>query len=366
MSTDPQKKRRNGLVAGAVLLAAGLFGGYQALKPEKPAEPPVVTVPPPAPQPVPPPGPIEPGLHPIPESGRLAYVLAFGFGDRHEPGSVRPLVQPYEPWKREVQRANLAEWEKADVDFATLSWFGLASGQFHERITSMVGGYFTEAEASKSPVKLCIYLESIPGGLERNLAWVKGLTASPAYQYLDGKPVLFIYSRVYGQLLGAGEARNGAEQEQQAAAALPLLAPLADEWFLVFTGLGAPARVPVQERPVGAHWFGLAFARQRDLAERYAAAQARADLWHFPLVYHGFDNRATRGAQQNGGTVWPAGGSSLAHFEEQLGWTLSFGPETIGFPWDECGERSAFVPTSEFGRVYTDAMARAIAEFKRQ
>lgn len=270
--------------------------------------------------------------------GVICY-LWFLRGRMHGAGSLRSTLGLYDSTDPEVQRAHIRLWKEAGVDFVAGSWWGLGESRFHQQIHQAAQGYLERC--AEEGMRWCIYLEEVPGGLERNLEQVRKWTRSPAYYRWGERPVLFVYDRVY-------------EQAPRSA-----LLPYAKEFFLVLTS------PPVERLPAdvgfGCHWWKVPFIPEDFLRARYKAVLARKDLVLFPLVYHGFDNTAF--AQEP--KKWPQRGSSLEWFRRQLDQALEHRPPVLMFSWNELGEHTAFEPTEEFGTRYYDAMKEAIAAFKK-
>ncbi|TAH34327.1 MAG: hypothetical protein EYC70_15380 [Planctomycetota bacterium] len=277
---------------------------------------------------------------------RQAGVMVFLWHQRgrmHEPNSLTPKSGLYDSSDPEIQREHVRLWKEARIQFVAGSWWGVANKGFNRSIDEAFQGYLRRCEEDGT-LRMCVYLEEIPGGLEPNMKRVREYARSPGYYRLFDKPVLFLYDRVKEKLT----------QSQ--------MLSLAKEFFLVITG------PPVEKLPrgtgFGCHWFKIPYIKEDFIRQRYQAVAQREDLVLFPLIYHGFDNTATRKAGTGGGgKKWPAQGSSIEWFQRQLRIALEARTRVLMFPWNELGERSAFEPTEEFGSKYYDAMKDAVAQF---
>ncbi|TAH38210.1 MAG: hypothetical protein EYC70_06200 [Planctomycetota bacterium] len=289
---------------------------------------------------------------------RLGWCVAYLWhraGKDWEPGGLHAELEKYDSNDPETQRWNIQLWKECGMDFAAGCWFGVPQRRgavLPTRTTEAFESYLRTCEQEK--FRWCAWMADIPGGLEPNLEQVRKWAKSPAY-FRWGKPerpVLFIYERTLDKL----------GRRENARAALDKLRPYKDEFFLVLVGVPA-AGIPKQERGLGLSWYGLPWMEPKYLAEQYRIVAERPDLDLFALLFHSFDNRATR-AGQNAGTLWPEGGPSLPFAVGQLELAVTSLPNALGVPWDELGERSAWCPTRELGRQYYDLLKATLQNFK--
>lgn len=274
------------------------------------------------------------------QAGVMVFLWHKG-GQQHEPGSLVPTLGLYDSDDADVQRKHVQLWKDAGISFVAGSWWGVSNNRWNQHVDDAFRGYLQRC--NEAGLQMCVYFEEIPGGLQPNLERIREYAKSPGYYHLFGKPVLFVYDRVSRKLT-----------QQQ-------LLDLGKEFFCVYTG------PPVERVPeglgFGAHWFKIPFIREDVLKDRYASVARRDDAVLFPLIYHGYDNSATRAAQKGGGKKWPPQGSNVQWFQHQLDLALAAHTRVLMFPWNELGEHSAFEPTKEFGTKYYDAMKDAVQKF---
>jgi len=115
-----------------------------------------------------------------------------------------PTLGAYDSHDPELIRKHLAMMKENGIDGLIATWWG--RGRFEDRAFEIV-----LREAEKAGVEATVYWETAPGsGREQVQQAIDDLVyiltryaGSPAFLKLDGKPVIFVYGRVMGQMPSA-------------------------------------------------------------------------------------------------------------------------------------------------------------------
>lgn len=276
----------------------------------------------------------------------------------HEPGSlVSQDLGLYDSRNSSVHTDHISKWKASRINLVLLSWWGLAPSTFNQDIHEAVQGYASALRNAELP--WAIFWEATrPQDLEETLALFSEWAAQPYYAHIEGKPLLFVYNRVYDTY----PLNN------------PLWSKLLANYHIVFDKVIERAILDLPDGSGFTYW-DVPFTSEVDLKRKYglAADNDRITRWFF--INHGFDNRGlfqpNVSTCPNEGVIWPSpNGSSPDWLRKQFDLAMSYAPTGIIFPWNEMGEHSAFEPTDPsignacggrgYSRVYYDLMAELI------
>lgn len=284
--------------------------------------------------------------------GTLVF-LWYKQGREHANGQLRSLLGLYDSTNPEAQEQHIAWWKEAGLNLVLLSWWGIRPTSFYGQIHDAAQGYITRLE--QHGMAWAIFWEDLaPAYEQETLAQLEEWTRYPHYYWREGKPVLFVYHRLYG-----GRPLTETTFWEK----------LGKSYYLVLDKVpdGAIAALP---QGTGYTYWDVPFTAEGDLKRKYEAAQSNTKISRFFFVNHGFDNR---GIQGNKGVLWPKGvpgypdGSSPVWLQHQYCLAMLYSPNGIIFPFNELGEHTAFEPTDPnyggFGYTYFEQMGTLVDDF---
>lgn len=110
-----------------------------------------------------------------------------------------PVEGPYDSRDRSTVVRHLQLAEEAGIDGFIVSWWGF--GTFEDQVFRLM---LDVAEEVGTPVKLTIYYETVGGGRDETAEEIERIVGEyggrDAFLKLQGKPVVFIYSRAVNQM----------------------------------------------------------------------------------------------------------------------------------------------------------------------
>ncbi len=301
-------------------------------------------------------------------TSRPAAVLVWAWyssGKEYARGQLHSLdLGLYDSRDPAVHQDHIAKWKAAGINLVLLSWWGLPHGKgFKQHVHDAVQGY--ASALSDAQMSWAIFWEDTrPEDLEATLEQFSTWAAQPYYAHQGGKPLLFVYNRLYDTYPLTD----------------PLWGSLLESYHVVFDKVVERA-IPELPKGAGYMYWDVPFTAESDVRRKYDLAKNNGEITRWFFVNHGFDNRGlfqpdetTCPGPNAGGQVWPDGGSSPDWLRHQFNLALEYAPIGIIFPWNELGEHSAFEPTDPlfgnacggrgYGTTYYDLMKGLVEEFQ--
>lgn len=285
-------------------------------------------------------------------AGTLVF-LWYSQGREHERGQLHSVLGLYDSTDPRVQKQHIEWWKEAGINLVLLSWWGANNGSsFREKINEAASGYILRLE--QEGLRWAIWWEL--GTDEASLSQISEWSKYPHYYRIAGKPVLFVYSRIY---------------EERPLADRTFWDEMGTKYYLVFD------RVPIRgiaslPEGTGYTYWDVPFTVEDAYIEKLEAAENNPNISRFHFVNHGFDNTGF----SDPGLIWPKDvpgypdGSSIAWLNHQYELATCHSPTGIIFPFNEFGEHSAFEPTDPdyggWGTLFFDRMKELISKYQTE
>lgn len=294
----------------------------------------------------------------------------FSEGRRYRPPlngpdrSLTPTRDGVTPWlygsaDAATRERHLEILRSVDCNLALPSWWGTGgqSGDgFEPQVDQNVALYGETFTAAAFPWAIFWDQANHTGKnaattrqLNADLRRLRQFASSPSYARVHGRPLLVVYRRVWREGLTAAQ-----------------LGRIGREFTLIIDGHPRPSTLPPHH---GYCLWSQPWMEEADVDQRYDAAADRQLPW-LAWIFPGFDNRGSRGAEENGATVWPLDepgfpdGPSTGWYEHEFANAMEHSPFMIGAVLNELSEHMAFEPTLEYGWTFTDKTREIFRRFR--
>ncbi len=281
------------------------------------------------------------------ENGPQARRLHWGDENDHYASTNFPELGLYDSADPETIDQHITWARDAGIDAFVCSWWGETGGNVYVDVACRAVKQVCEAE--EFPFTLYIERNESVEQAVRDLRYVWNTYAqSDAFLRLDGKPVLFVYGRVMGQL-GLDGWKETFEKLRAEGIEYAAIADGFDAGYLdVFAGY---------------HTYNPCTIELPDLAKTYEqasiAAHTRGKLF-VATVLPGYDDTIIRTPgfkrDRQGGAFYPE--SWRVATESHPDWIIIT-------TWNEWHEGSEIEPSKEYGHQYLDLTRRLVSEWKQ-
>lgn len=259
-----------------------------------------------------------------------------------------PVDGPYDSKDRSTIVRHFKLAEEAGIDGFIVSWWGF--GTFEDQVFRLM---LDVAEEVGTSVKLTIYYETVSGGRDETAEEVERILGEyggrEAFLKVQGKPVVFIYSRAVSQMSFRDWDYVLRKVRHDGFDALFIADSFDERAAEVFDGLHMYNPVGVLSR--GGNLTGL-YVSVRKLAEGYGVLFAAT-------VLPGYDDTHVR----QPGLAYPRDGGETYRktWEAAL---LSHADWVLICSWNEWHEGSEIEPSVEYGDLYIRLTAEYANSFK--